>query len=269
MIRTPAVANQFYSADPSTLNQQISSFTPTVSIKKHDAIVAISPHAGYIYSGAVAAETFAQINIPDNIIVLGPNHHGRGEPLAVMTEGQWQMPFGTVQINEHLANSILEKSKLFNSDKQAHIPEHSLEVQIPFLQYHNKNISILPICISYISFDECMKAGEAIAAATREYEKPVLIVASTDMTHYESRESASKKDLLAMTQIDNLDPENLYNTVVGNKISMCGIMPTTIALIAANKLGAKQATLVRYTDSGETSGDINQVVGYAGYIVSQ
>ncbi len=267
MIRTPAVAGQFYPASPSTLRQTISELTPQGPGIQKNAIVAISPHAGYIYSGGVAAETFAQINLPNDIIILGPNHHGAGERLAVMDKGTWDMPFGTVSINEELARTVLNKSDLFKADTQAHIPEHSMEVQVPFLQYHNADIAIVPICVSYISFEDCRKAGENLAEAIKEYNKPVLIVASTDMTHYESRKSASQKDKMAMEKIDKLDPQALYNTVVGNRISMCGIMPTTIALTAANFLGATKAELVRYTDSGETSGDTDHVVGYAGYII--
>jgi hypothetical protein len=268
MIRTPAVAGQFYPSSPTALRQTISSLTPHSKGDRQNAMVAMAPHAGYVYSGAVAAETFARINIPPDIIVMGPNHHGGGLPLAVMEKGEWQMPFGTLQINEPLAGTILTQSELFQADAKAHIPEHSLEVQIPFLQYHREDISLVPICISYISLEDCRQAGEALARAIKAYGKPVLIVASTDMTHYESRESASRKDKKALEHIDKMDPQGLYNTVVGNRISMCGIMPTTIALTAANSLGAKKAELVRYTDSGETSGDTDHVVGYAGYIIS-
>lgn len=268
MIRTPAVAGQFYPGSSATLRQTISELTPQTSEDKQNAIVAVSPHAGYIYSGGVAAATFARIHIPDDIIVLGPNHHGAGEKLAVMDNGVWDLPFGSVPINEVLAGTILNLSDLFKADTHAHLPEHSLEVQVPFLQYHNADITIVPICISYISFKDCQRAGEDLADAIKEYHKPVLIVASTDMTHYESRKSATQKDAMAMEHIDKLDPKALYSTVVDNRISMCGIMPTTIALVAANRLGATKAELVRYTDSGETSGDTAHVVGYAGFIIS-
>jgi hypothetical protein len=246
----------------------ISKLTPQSPAERCDAIVAVSPHAGYIYSGGVAAEVFARINIPKDIIILGPNHHGAGDQLALMAEGEWEMPFGAVPINEELAATILQHSELIQADNRAHIPEHSLEVQLPFLQYHRQDIAIVPICVSYISFEDCRQAGEDLADAVKEYNRPVLIVASTDMTHYESRESASRKDKMALEHIAARNPQALYDTVVGNRISMCGIMPTTIALTAANKLGAQKAELVRYTDSGETSGDTGHVVGYAGYIIS-
>jgi AmmeMemoRadiSam system protein B len=183
-----------------------------------------------------------------------------------MDHGAWDMPMGQVPINKELAAHIAQSSLQITVDDVAHRFEHSLEVQVPFLQYLQKNLSIAPIVVSHVSYETCVAVGQGLAEAIGNFGKDVLIVASTDMTHYESRQSASAKDSLALDRIKALDPQGLYNTVVGNRISMCGIMPTTVALIAAQGLGAKNAELIRYTDSGETSGDTSQVVGYAGLL---
>ncbi len=265
MTRQAVVADQFYPGNPAVLRQTLEALVPAVQ-NREEAIAVVSPHAGYVYSGAVAGETFARVRIPETVVILGPNHHGRGEPLALGTS-DWSMPLGMVSIQRRLATAILGRSRVIVDDDVAHLPEHSLEVQVPFLQYLQANLEIVPIVVSHVSYAVCQEAAMDLAGAIREFAAPVLIVASTDMTHYESRRSASSKDRLALERILALDPQGLYETVVGNRISMCGIMPTTIALIAAMELGARQAELVRYTDSGEVSGDTNQVVGYAGLII--
>ena len=267
MRREPAVAHQFYPGDPLTLRHTLDKLIPATA-SKQKALAVVSPHAGYIYSGGVAGETFAAVDIPQDIVILGPNHHGYGAPVAIVQEGAWSLPLGEVPINTELAHTILAQTNLISTDSMAHRFEHSLEVQVPFLQYLRPDMTLAPIVISHLSFASCSEIGEALAAAIKQYGKPVLIVASSDMTHYESRESATKKDALALQRIQALDPEGLYHTVLGQKITMCGIMPTTIALIAALHLGATQARLIRYTDSGEASGDTNQVVGYAGLVIS-
>ena len=267
MIRTPVVANQFYPGDPGILTRTLSDLIPTTSKEKKKALAVVSPHAGYIYSGAVAGETFAQVEIPDDIIILGPNHSGRGARVAMMSQGEWQMPQGNVALNSELGSRLAD-STIIEEDIIAHSYEHSLEVQVPFIQYLKDTFTLLPFVVSHISFSDCVTVGKEIAAAILQHNSPVLMVASTDMTHYESRKLASHKDHLALEHILSLDPEGLYNTVVDQRISMCGIMPTTIALIASLELGAKKAELIRYTDSGETSGDTQQVVGYAGCVIS-
>ena len=267
MKREPAVAHQFYPGDPATLRSTLERLIPPTTTKQK-ALAVVSPHAGYIYSGSVAGETFAAVEIPQDIVLLGPNHHGYGAPVSLMHTGSWNMPLGEIQINTVLAQTLLAQTDLIQPDTLAHRFEHSLEVQVPFLQYFRPDLTLTPMVISHLSFKSCRIVGEALAAAIEQYGKPVLIVASSDMTHYESRESATAKDSLAMQRIKALDPEGLYNTVQGNRISMCGVMPTTIALIAALHLGATRARLIRYTDSGEASGDTSQVVGYAGLVIS-
>ena len=267
MIRQPVVSDRFYPGDPASLRQILAGFIPDVP--EEEKIVAkgvIVPHAGYVYSGAVAGETFARVKIPETVVILGPNHTGMGQPLALGIS-DWNMPLGLVPIERQLATSILKHSEVIVDDDTAHLQEHSLEVQVPFLQYLQPNLSIVPIVVSHVSYEDCQRAARDLVLAIQAYNKPVLLVASTDMTHYEPRASASAKDSLALERILALDPKGLYTTVLGNRISMCGVMPTTIMLLAALELGASQAELVRYTDSGEVSGDTAQVVGYAGVVI--
>ncbi len=269
MRRPPAVANQFYPGDAVSLKKAVIELSPNIPLtQKIMALAVIAPHAGYIYSGAVAAETFAATTIPEDVILLGPNHHGQGAPVALMNRGSWQMPMGEVPINDELADTLLNSSPLITTDTLAHRFEHSLEVEVPFLQHSQPNLTLTPLVISQLPLDACLQLGTTIANAIKQYGKPVLIVASSDMTHYESRPEASRKDRLAMDQIEKLNPEGLYNTVLATGISMCGVMPATIAMAAAIELGARQAQLVRYSDSGETSGDTDHVVGYAGFTIA-
>jgi len=269
MLRSPAVAGQFYPGSEAALLKTLDALVPDIRPdEKKEAIAVVSPHAGYIYSGSVAGETIGRVQVPENVIILGPNHTGHGAPVALMGQGAWDMPMGEVGINKELAALIAKNSPEVVLDEAAHRFEHSLEVQVPFLQYLQKNLTIAPIVVSHISYADCAAVGQGLAAAIKSYGKSVLVLASTDMTHYESRQSASAKDSLALDRIKALDPEGLYHTVVGKRISMCGIMPTTVTLIAALALGAQKADLIRYTDSGATSGDTDHVVGYAGLVIS-
>jgi MEMO1 family protein len=268
MIRHPAVAHQFYPGDPPALSRTIAGLLPEAGLQKKSAMAVIAPHAGYIYSGKVAAETFARVEIPPDLILLGPNHRGSGAKIAIMREGRWEMPLGDIPLNEELAGRIIgQDPELIVEDENAHRYEHSLEVQVPFLQYLQRELRLTPLVLSHLSYPQCVRLGSAIAAAIMGYGQPVLIVASTDMTHYESRAAATAKDQLAIKHIEELDPEGLYRTVAAHQISMCGVIPTTVALIAAIALGARRAELICYSDSGETSGDLDQVVGYAGLVI--
>ena len=269
MHRSPAVADQFYPGDPAILRATLAELIPTrAASEKHPALAVISPHAGYIYSGGVAGETLSAVAVPADVLIMGPNHSGRGASVALMNEGDWDMPMGNVPINRRLAALLLKHSTLVTVDTIAHRHEHSLEVQVPFLQYLQTDLTITPLVVSHLPFASLRELGRSIAVAIREYGQPVLIVASSDMTHYESRDTATRKDHLALDRILAMDPQGLYNTVMGQQISMCGIMPATVALVASQELGATKAELVRYTDSGEASGDTRQVVGYAGLIIT-
>jgi len=269
MIRQPAVADQFYPGDARQLTATINALSPQVpEADKLTALAVVAPHAGYVYSGRVAAATFAQVKIPESVIILGPNHHGRGASLAIVSEGAWATPLGQVPINGELSQLIKSHIPLAQEDSSAHRFEHSLEVQVPFLQAARPGITISPLVISQLPYPSCQEIGRGLAMAIKEFGHPVLMLASTDMTHYQPRSLASRQDHLALARITELDPEGLYNTVLDHGITMCGFIPTTITLIAALALGATKAELVSYSDSGEASGDTARVVGYAGLVIS-
>jgi len=264
--RTPAVADRFYPGNPRILARDVEQMTPVMATPR-TAHAVVLPHAGYMYSGSVAGETIAKVHVPETVIILGPNHHGQGAPLALSTM-PWQMPMGVVPIDTTIASALLQESPAITVDEIAHRYEHSLEVQVPFLQARQPNLSIVPLVVSHISYPFCEEVGAALAKVIKNAGKEVLIVASSDMTHYESRAAADKKDHYVLQKLAEMDPAILYRTVLDYQISMCGIMPVTIALIAALALGATKTELVRYTDSGTVSGDTSQVVGYAGVIIS-
>ncbi len=266
MIRQPAVASQFYPGIESDLKKDVSGRIKEGQ-KKEKVLALVSPHAGFIYSGNVAGAVYSQAEITKDVIVMGPNHHGLGAPFAVMAQGIWKMPGGDITINEKLANLLIEESNLLSADNQAHIQEHSVEVQLPFIQYIKPDVEFIPVVLDRADFKTCEEIGMAMARAIKRYGKPVVIIASTDMTHYESQESAKKKDQLAIDQILSLDPAGLLDTVNKNNISMCGVVPTTITLVAAKELGATKASLIAYATSGDVSGDYSYVVGYAGFII--
>lgn len=268
MLRHPAVAGQFYKGSPEALKKQVEGFIVSVSERKK-AIGIVSPHAGLIYSGAVAGAVYSSIIIPDIIVLIGPNHTGLGTPVSLMAKGEWETPLGTVAIDELLAASILSKSRLISDDSLAHLHEHSLEVQLPFIQHFKKDFKIVPIQMLDTRYDTCVALGRAVAGAINDtYQgKGVLIVASSDMTHYESAAVAKEKDFKAIHHILNLDPEGLYKTVKAYGITMCGYGPAIAMLAASKSLGASKAELIKYANSGEISGDYEQVVGYAGVVV--
>jgi AmmeMemoRadiSam system protein B len=269
MSRTPAVADMFYPGDKGRLKEELTTFVRPVP-EPRKVLAAISPHAGYVYSGGVAGAVFSQIRIPDDMVILGPNHRGMGAAVALSASGIWDMPMGPVPINEALAASILKVSTSgvkMKDDPHAHAMEHSIEVQVPFLQFLRPEVSIVPIALSHLTYDACQQVGQALVQGIQDYGKEVLLVASTDMTHYESQESAKAKDKLAIDRILDLDANGLYETVDRHRISMCGVIPTTIVLEACKVLGAGKAELVQYATSGDVTGDYAQVVGYAGFIV--
>lgn len=267
MARQPAVAGQFYTNDPYKLRQELEemvSFTP----EREKAIGIISPHAGYIYSGGVAGRVYGAVSVPRDVIILGPNHHGFGARAALYPEGEWLFPTGPVPINSTLAMLINRHSPVVDIDPMAHDHEHSLEVQIPFLKYVRPDLRIVPLCLAFGDFAICKALGKGIAKAIKEYGEDVLIVASSDMTHYESAEAAREKDNLAIREVLDLNPEGLMKVCREKGITMCGVVPATVMLVAALELGAKRARLVHYANSGDVTGDNRQVVAYAAMTVS-
>lgn len=268
MHRTPAVAGRFYDGSAAGLRTQVEQY---LSSGQHliEALGIMVPHAGLIYSGAVAGQVYSSISMPKTFIMLGPNHTGLGPAVSLMDQGSWDVPTGSLSIDRRLAARILQGTTLVMSDSQAHTYEHSLEVQIPFINYFSPDVSIVPIAIMAASYDVCRELAEVIAAAVQAVDYPVTILASSDMSHYVSDKTARQKDKKAIEMILELDPRGLYETVMRERISMCGVLPATVMLIAVQLLGAKNARLINYMTSGDVSGDYDSVVGYAGIVLSK
>jgi MEMO1 family protein len=269
MVRNPAVAGQFYSGSKEPLAKEVRSLIKEPA-KKIDAIGVLSPHAGYVYSGPVAGITLSSIEPKTHYIILGPNHTGLGSAFSMSASDSWKTPLGEVSINKALADMILKNCPDVKKDELAHIHEHSIEVQLPFLQVLQENFTFVPIVVSMAGLETYRKVGEAIAKSVKDLklEKDVTIIASSDMTHYESQDSAKDKDSRAIDAILKLDEKALVERVEEFEITMCGFAPAAIMITAAKKLGAKNAQLVRYQTSGDVSGDYSSVVGYAGIIIS-
>ncbi|MFB0526239.1 MAG: AmmeMemoRadiSam system protein B [bacterium] len=266
MVRKPTQAGRFYLKDPEALREQVGKYVKS-DIEREDVLGIVAPHAGYFYSGKVAGAVYSRINIPDTIIIIGPNHTGIGAEISIMAEGEWEMPNGKVEIDSSLAKELLSQAgDLAQEDEQAHLHEHSLEVQLPFIQYFKTDFAMVPICMRDHRVSTCKKLGKVIARVIKS-KAPCLIVASSDMTHYESQKDAERKDKLAIDKILKLDPESLLQTVMENDISMCGPGPTATMIFACKELGAKESELVLYNTSAEVSGDYSAVVGYAGIVV--
>jgi AmmeMemoRadiSam system protein B len=267
MIREPAVAGRFYPANPAKLRADVNAYLSPAG-ERTRAIGCIAPHAGYVYSGKVAGAVFSAIEIPARCIVLCPNHTGRGHPLAIMTEGKWRTPLGEVAIASEIAAALLRSFPALTDDAAAHRAEHAIEVELPFLQAVRSDVQIVPIAIGTSRLLLLEQLGESLAATAQGCRQPVLIIASSDMNHYEDDASTRAKDRKAIDKILALDPQGLYETVMTESISMCGFGPAVAMLTAAKVLGAKKATLVQYATSGDTSGDRDMVVGYAAIAVS-
>ncbi len=265
MLRHPAVAGHFYPGTAGALKRQVKEFV--ASSEKTKAFGVLAPHAGLIYSGSVAGAVYSSVMLPDTIVLIGPNHTGLGAPVSIMCDGTWETPLGSVNINEPLARSILSRSSRIREDSLAHLREHSLEVQLPFIQYLKGDFTMVPIQMLDTRFETCQDLGMAVGDAIREQARDVLIVASSDMSHYEQAAAAKEKDDRAIRQILDLDPRGLYNTIKQYGITMCGYGPAVAMLTACKSLGASGAKLIKYANSGEVSGDYDQVVGYAGIVV--
>ena len=271
--RAPAVAGMFYPSTedelkkalegsflhpigPGRLPEEVRGETPPPFL--------IAPHAGYIYSGPVAAHSYVQLEgraVPEAVVVLGPNHYGVGTPVSIYPEGEWVTPLGSVEVDSKLALRLAELSGVFSLDELSHVREHSIEVQLPFLQYVLGRFKFLPICILDQELATCLEVGRALAEAARE--RRLLLVASTDFTHYEPDESAKQKDSKALEMIRTLDAEGLYRAIRRHGISMCGYGPVAAILEAARRLGAREAVVLKYATSGDVTGDRGAVVGYA------
>lgn len=267
-VREPTVAGQFYPASSQGLKNQIERFIDK-NAEKSDVIACMLPHAGYVYSGGVAGSTVSCIKIKDKIILLGPNHTGFGLAFSIMTEGTWQTPLGDVKIDSDLANQILKHSQYLEADTLAHTYEHSLEVELPFLQYFKTDFEIVPIAFLSDDKNVLKDIGKELATTIKEanIKDSILLVASSDMTHYEPISAAQKKDKEAIQAILELDEDKLMQKISQFNISMCGYAPVIVMLSCAKLLGANTAKLIKYQTSGDITGDTSSVVGYAGIVI--
>jgi AmmeMemoRadiSam system protein B len=267
MIRLPAVSGRFYPADARELARQIGEFCPNGN-HKIPVLGCMVPHAGYMYSGSVAGSVYASLEIPRTCILVGPRHFPRGEDMAILTEGSWQTPLGEAPIDSALASRLARACSLLREDSVAHEREHSLEVQLPFLQQLRKDVRFVPLLLGTDRYSDLENLGNALAQVVEEQPEPVLIVASSDMNHYENDVLTRVKDKFAIDKILAIDARGLYDIVRSKGITMCGYAAAVVMLVALRKLGAKEATLIRYATSGDVSGDRDEVVGYAGIILS-
>jgi MEMO1 family protein len=265
-IRHPAVAGQFYPRNAGELTAEIKSYT-SIAAKPLPALGCVVPHAGYIYSGHVAGAVYAHLELPARIIVVCPNHTGMGTPLSIMSEGEWETPLGNAVIDTKLASELKARCSLLAEDSLAHRSEHAAEVQLPFIQARRKDFTFVPIAVGTGKFEALDALGRAMGDTISALGEPVLIIASSDMNHYESDEVTRQKDSLAIEKMLALDPRRLYDVVTTQRITMCGFGPAVAMLTAAKRLGAKSAELIKYATSGDISGDRDMVVGYAGIAV--
>jgi MEMO1 family protein len=269
-LRHPAVVGRFYPRDPDDLSAEARGYLDQASVFSGTplrALGCIAPHAGYMYSGHVAGALFGRIDVAERCVVLCPNHTGMGRALAIMSEGAWETPLGAVAIDAELAGALKERFPLLQEDFDAHRAEHAIEVELPFLQLRQPNLKFVPIALGTGQLETLEKLGQALAEIILADKDRVLIVASSDMNHYESDIVTRVKDHRAIERILSLDPPGLYDVVTQQDISMCGFGPVVAMLTAARQLGAKSAELVKYATSGDVSGNRDMVVGYAGVVV--
>ena len=269
-LRHPAVAGRFYPRDPDDLRAEAQGYLSQARFLNQvpvRALGCIAPHAGYMYSGHVAGAVFARVEIPRRCIVLCPNHTGMGRALAIVSEGAWETPLGQVPIDADLAAALKQSFAALQEDTTAHRGEHAAEVELPFLQLRRPDLAFVPIALGTAQFEVLEQLGNALAEVIPMQREPVLIVASSDMNHYESDQVTRVKDQRAIERILTVDPRGLYDVVTQRHISMCGFGPAVVLLTAARRLGATSAELVKYATSGDVSGDRARVVGYAGVVV--
>jgi MEMO1 family protein len=265
-VRHPAVAGRFYSRDPNTLMADVQSFISPLK-ETVPAFGCVVPHAGYIYSGHVAGAVYARLQVPQRCILMCPNHTGLGRPLSIVSEGAWETPLGAVPIDSALAGALKQRFSLLSEDTAAHRTEHAAEVQLPFLQARRPDLVFVPIALGTGQFEILEALGEMLADVVEALDERVLLIASSDMNHYENDRVTRIKDHKAIEQILALDPRGLFDAVMNEDISMCGFGPTVAMLTATRRLGATSAQLIKYATSGDISGDREMVVGYAGVLV--
>ena len=266
MVRPPAVAGRFYPSDERELARQVEEYSPRDTTQVR-ALGCVVPHAGYMYSGHVAGAVYSSIEIPSRCILLGPRHFPQGQAMAILTEGSFMTPLGEARIDEALAEELARECPLLREDLVAHASEHSLEVQLPFLQHLRGDFRFVPVVLATDRYGAMEELGHAVARIVATQSDRVLVIASSDMNHYESEAITRVKDGHAIKRILALDPRGLYDTVRGEGISMCGYAATVAMLVGLRDLGVKEAALVRYATSGDITGEREEVVGYAGIVL--
>jgi AmmeMemoRadiSam system protein B len=268
-VRMPAVAGRFYPGDPKTLHADVEGFMKGAG-EAHRHIGVVAPHAGYVYSGAVAGKVFADTVVPRRVIVLAPNHTGRGARAAVWAHGSFVLPGDRVPVDEELCGRLLQAARdelPLHEDHEAHRQEHALEVELPFVRARRSDAAITPIILGGLDGEECVAIGELLARVVAGLGEEVLVVASSDMSHYLPDAVTRTIDQRAIEPMLAVDPEGLYRIVTSEDISMCGILPVTVMLSYARARGATAGKLVAYATSGDAFGDTDRVVGYAGVAV--
>jgi MEMO1 family protein len=267
-IREPAVAGRFYPRDAGELRREVARHLDEVEpAPPRPALAVMAPHAGYVYSGGVAAQVFAGIEVPERVIVLAPNHTGRGQRVAMVTEGAFRIPGADVPIDAALAALIFDETEMASADRTAHQHEHAIEVELPFLLARQPALRIVPMVLAGLREQEAIELGQALHRAVTRLGAPVLLVASSDMSHYLPDAQTRAIDQTALEPLLAGDPGRLYRTVIDHDISMCGFIPATVMLAYARAAGAPAPELVGYATSGDAFGDRSRVVGYAGVVI--
>ncbi len=268
-VRQPAVAGLFYPGRSAQLLGAVRSLLAVAAAEPRPAVAAIAPHAGYVYSGRTAAEVFARLEVPRRCIVIAPNHTGVCEAAqggSVYAVGSFLTPLGDVPVDEPTAAALLARCDVLEDDPAAHAREHAVEVELPFLLARRPDVTIVPVVLAWSDWPRTRKLGEALAEVVRGSDEPVLLLASSDMNHYESAAVAAEKDALALAAVGRLDGERLLEVPRRHEITMCGRVPAAAVLHAARLLGVTGAEVVHRSHSGMVTGDDDSVVSYAGVI---
>ncbi|OYT63614.1 hypothetical protein B6V01_002400 [Methanosarcinales archaeon ex4572_44] len=262
-IRHPTAIG-FYPADPVKLKRSIIGCIPPDTRKRENALGAVVPHAGYMYSGKTAGHVYAALPTAETYVILGPNHRGMGSPIAVSTE-TWQTPLGRVEVDHEFVDIL--PGNIIDRDEIAHKREHSIEVQLPFIQHTQKDFKIVPVCIGLQDEESALEIGSEIREAVKKSRKRVVVIASSDLTHSQPATTARKKDAQVIDAILNLNIDEIYTRIYELDATVCGYGAIAAMLYAVKSLGASRAELLHYSTSGDVTGDNSSVVGYAGIIV--
>jgi MEMO1 family protein len=267
MVRLPAVAGRFYPSDAAELSAQIREYiSPEDTLTSRNVKACLVPHAGLMFSGHVAGAVFSSIQIPKKVVVLGVRHRPPGSPAAIVSNGAWRTPLGDAEIDHELAEKLRMACPALTEDAVAHSKEHSLEVEIPFLQVLNPDFRFVPIALGTAHYETLVTVGQAIGGALAAEKDEVLLVTSSDLNHYEDDATTRAKDHKAIEQLLGMDARHLYDVCRKEEISMCGLGPAVAMLTALQVLKASNAELIRYATSADRSGDPSAVVGYAGMV---